>query len=71
MPRIGKRSAQALMGQRFQGSKPNGRDSARGAGRSPRARHGTPGTLAIGKIRARSLRPGRVNGHDSLVMDEY
>ncbi|TEI19497.1 hypothetical protein IPC1310_08335 [Pseudomonas aeruginosa] len=38
MPRIGKRSAQARKGRRYQGSKPNGRDSARGAGRRPRAR---------------------------------
>ncbi|RTU90499.1 hypothetical protein DY979_27850 [Pseudomonas aeruginosa] len=35
---MGKRSAQAREGRRRQGSKPDGRDSARSAGRSPRAR---------------------------------
>ncbi|ARH13678.1 hypothetical protein EFK68_17020 [Pseudomonas aeruginosa] len=42
----GKRSAQARKGRRRQGSKPNGRDSERGVGRSPRTRRrnaGTPG----------------------------
>ncbi|QCJ29681.1 hypothetical protein FIU24_22665 [Pseudomonas aeruginosa] len=40
---LGKRSAQARMGRRRQGSKPNGRDSqeARGAAREPDG--GTPG----------------------------
>jgi len=36
-PVVGKRSAQAREGRRRQGSKPDGRDSARGAGHSPRA----------------------------------
>ncbi|MPT21018.1 MAG: hypothetical protein E2579_25275 [Pseudomonas sp.] len=43
-PAFGKRSAQALKGRRRQGSKPDGRDSARSAGRSPRARRRYAGT---------------------------
>ncbi|RYJ61112.1 hypothetical protein EJA06_017675 [Pseudomonas songnenensis] len=43
MPQIGKRSAQAHKGRRYQGSKPNGRDSARGAGPRPRARRWNAG----------------------------
>ncbi|TRX76414.1 hypothetical protein FM069_04285 [Pseudomonas mangiferae] len=39
----GKRSAQALKGRRRQGSKPDGRDSARSTGRSPRARRANAG----------------------------
>ena len=45
-PLEGKRIAQALKGRRRQGSKPNGRDSARSAGRSPRARRRYAGTRA-------------------------
>ncbi|PRE47440.1 hypothetical protein C6P97_17310 [Burkholderia multivorans] len=40
---LGKRSTQAREGRRRQGSKPDGRDSARGAGRSPRARRRNAG----------------------------
>ncbi|HBP5148456.1 TPA: hypothetical protein L5659_001847 [Pseudomonas aeruginosa] len=42
---MGKRSAQARQGRRRQGSKPDGRDSARSAGRSPRTRRRQAGTL--------------------------
>ncbi|HBP5270505.1 TPA: hypothetical protein L5667_002092 [Pseudomonas aeruginosa] len=47
MPALGKRSAQAKLnepGRRRQGSAPNGRDSARSAGRNPRTRRRHAGT---------------------------
>ena len=44
-PAFCKRRAQAREGRRRQGSKPDGCDSARGAGRSPRARRRHAGTL--------------------------
>lgn len=44
--KAGKRSAQAREGRRRQGSKPDGRDSVRGAGRCPRARRRHAVTLS-------------------------
>ncbi|PZQ68128.1 MAG: hypothetical protein DI563_20755 [Variovorax paradoxus] len=44
-----KRSAQARQGRRRQGSKPDGRDSARSAGRSPRTL-ASRGSKELGKL---------------------
>ncbi|QCX48128.1 hypothetical protein E7Z57_02850 [Ralstonia pseudosolanacearum] len=49
--RIGKRSA-GPQGRRRQGSKPDSRDSARGAGRSPRARRRSARTPPCVEIRS-------------------
>lgn len=46
-PPFSKRSTQARRGRRRQRSKPNGRDSKRAAGRSPRARWRYAGTLHL------------------------
>ncbi|RAA16062.1 hypothetical protein DOT67_03890 [Ralstonia pseudosolanacearum] len=59
LPLERKRSAQALKGRRRQGSKPDGRDSARSAGRSPRARWRYAGTLTSGGI----LQNGYLRAH--------
>ncbi|AZU56130.1 hypothetical protein DOT66_00060 [Ralstonia pseudosolanacearum] len=53
---MGKRSAQALKGRRRQGSKPDGRDSVRGAGRSPRARRRNAGTAVVHQATRKGIR---------------
>jgi len=52
-PDFGKRSAQARKGRRHQRSKPDGRDSARSVGRSPRTRRrhaGMPNSIGLSAI---------------------